>query len=120
MSSDIGPIFRGAPPIAKSRHTRGERPHEAGPAHLAVADDVEAGLLLVEDGPINGVVERLLDIDRPEPVGLHQFLGGVEPRWMGIAADHRRRQQWQTCWHAVERSRRETCQAIAVPNNAPR
>ena len=106
--------------VAETRHSRGERPHEAGPAHLPVADDVKACLLLVEDGPINGVVERLLDIDGPEPVGLHQFLRGVEPRWMGVAADHRCWQHWQTLWHAVERSRRETCQAIAVTDDAPR
>ena len=119
MSSDIGPILRGAPAVAQAGHPRCECPHEAGSAHLAVADHVEPGLFLVEDCSIDGVVEGLLDVDRPEAAGLHQLLGGIEPRRVGIAADDGRRQQRQTCWHAVERTPRETGQAIAVPNNAP-
>ena len=109
--------------IAQARHTRCEGPHEAGPAHLTVADDVEPGLLLVEDRPIDGVVERFLDVDRAEPVGLHQFLGRVEPRRMGIATDNGRGQEGKTVGHAwnvavVTSIRRSQCVHICCCDRA--
>ena len=102
------------PTIAETGHARCESPHEAGPTHLAVADHVEAGLLLVENRPVDGVVERLFDVDRPEATGLHQLFGAIEPRRMGVAADHGCRQDGETMRHVVERSRRVLDRAIAV------
>ena len=63
--------------------------------------------------------ECLVDIDRAEAAGFHQFLGGVEPRRMGVAADDRRRKDGQTVSHVLERSRDRPDQAIAVPKSAP-
>ncbi len=39
---------------------------EAGPPHLAVGDDVDAGLLLVAQGGVDRVVERLPQVCRAE------------------------------------------------------
>ena len=49
---------------------------EAGPAHLAVADDVDAGLLLVADREVDRVVEHLGEVGRPELAALR----GVDAR----------------------------------------
>ena len=62
---------------------------EAGPAHLAVADDVDAGLLLVAQGEVDGVVEHLVEIGRPELAALGGGDPGHEPRRAGRASRRR-------------------------------
>ena len=42
------------------------RGEEAGPPHLAIADDVDAGLLLVAQRQVDSVGQHLLEIDRSE------------------------------------------------------
>ena len=65
------------------------------PPDLTVADQVEAGALLVEDGQLGGVLQRLLevslpDVARPEPFQRHQV-----DRWQGVAPDRSGGQQPQ-------------------------
>ena len=69
--------------------------------------------ILIEDGSVDGVVEGLLDVDGPEAAGLHQFFRCIEPRRMGVTADHRCGKEGQTMGHVVERSRRVTRESIA-------
>ncbi len=52
---------------------------EAGPAHLAVADDVDAGRLLVAQGQVHRVVQHLGEIRRPELATLGGVDAGHEP-----------------------------------------
>jgi hypothetical protein len=53
--------------------------HEEGAPHLAVADDVDAGALLVTDGQLGGV-ERLVDVGLPVVAGLDaRCLGRLFP-----------------------------------------
>ncbi len=63
---------------------------EAGPSHLAVGDDVDAGLLLVADRRVHRVVQRLPEVGRPQlatGVGGHR---GDQPRGVGVRADDAR------------------------------
>ena len=65
---------------------------EAGPAHLAVADDVDAGPLLVADREVDAVVEHLREIGRAELAALGGVDPGHEPRRPRVRADHARQQ----------------------------
>ena len=78
--------------VTEAGHARREGPHEAGSPHLAVADDVEPGLLLIRDRAVDGVVEGLGDVGRTEAIRLHQLLRRVEPRRLRVAPDDRGRQ----------------------------
>ena len=60
---------------------------EAGPPHLAVADDVDAGLLLVAQGEVHRVVEHLLEVGRAELAALGSVDPGHEPRRSRVRAD---------------------------------
>ena len=52
---------------------------EAGPSHLAVADDVDAGRLLVVQGKVDRVVEHLLEVGGSELATLRSGDPGDEP-----------------------------------------
>ncbi len=58
------------PPVGRQRPDPGQVPvelggEEAGPAHLAVADDVDPGLGLVAQREVDAVVEQLGEVGRP-------------------------------------------------------
>ena len=100
--------------VSEAGHARRERPHEARPAHLTVADDVESRLLLIEDRSIDGVVERLLDVGRAEAIGLHQLLRGVEPRRVRVPADDGRREQRKIGRHRALSRHQEGVTAVGM------
>ena len=66
---------------------------EARAAHLAVADDVDAGLLLVAQREVDRVVEHLGEVGRSELAALGRVDPGHEPGRPGVRADDAR-QQW--------------------------
>ena len=63
---------------------------EAGPPHLAVADDVDAGLLLVAQRQVDRIVEHLLEVDRAEPAPFGFGDPGHEPGRPRMRADDTR------------------------------
>ena len=72
------------PSIGRQRADTGHVPielggEEAGAPHLAVADDVDAGLFLVAQGEVDGVVEHLLQVGRAELTALRGRDAGHEP-----------------------------------------
>ena len=60
---------------------------EAGPPHLAVADDVDPGPLLVADRQVDAVVEQLREVRRPELAALRGGDPVGEPAGMGVRPD---------------------------------
>ena len=60
---------------------------EAGSAHLAVADHVDAGRFLVADREVDGVVEHLGEVGRPELAALGRRDPRGEPARMGVRPD---------------------------------
>ena len=99
MSSDIGPILRSGPasrsPVMREANAQTKLARRISPSLMMS----RPGLHLIGDGPVDRVVERLGDVGRAEPVGFHELLGGVEPRRVGVAPDHRGRQQRQVRRH---------------------
>ena len=76
---------RAQPPVRGQRPDARQVPvelggEEAGPAHLAVGDHVDAGRLLVPDREVHGVVEHLREVGRPELATLGGLDAGHEPR----------------------------------------
>ena len=72
---------------------------EAGPAHLAVADDVDAGFFLVVDREIDRVVEHLGQVVGAELAALRGIDAGHEPRRSRVRADHAGQQSIASCAH---------------------
>ena len=60
---------------------------EARPPHLAVADEVDAGVLLVAQREVDRVVQHLREIDRPELAALGGRDPGHEPRRARVRPD---------------------------------
>jgi hypothetical protein len=69
-------------------HPRVEGLHEEEAPHLAVADDVDAGPLLVADSQLGGVVERLLDVRLAVVAGLDAVQRRPEPAGETVASHH--------------------------------
>src|SRR5262249_40149835 len=80
-------------------HSTVERLHEEEPPHLAVAHDVDARTLLVADGELGGVVERLLHVGGAVLAGLDLVEGGPEPAGKAVAPHDVRGNQWEGRWH---------------------
>ena len=55
------------------------RREEPRPAHLPIAHDIDAGLFLVADRQIHGVVQHLGEVRRPELAALRGIDTGHEP-----------------------------------------
>src|SRR5262249_5786226 len=77
-----------------------ERLHEEEAAHLAVADDVDPRALLVANGELGGVVERLLDVGLAVLAGLDLVEGGPKPAGKAVASHHVRRDRRHRSSHA--------------------
>ena len=84
---------------------------EAGTAHLAVGHDVDAGLLLVAQRGVDGVVLELGDIGRPELAATGRGDADDQPRRMGVRADDTRRE-------VAAEARRRLRHAISAKANA--
>ena len=67
-------------------HVAVEGLHEEVAAHLAVADHVDAGALLVADRELGGVVEGLPHVGLPVLAGLDPVERGPEPGREAVAA----------------------------------
>src|SRR5262249_51235673 len=64
---------------------------KARAAHLAIAHDVDAGIFLVAERQVDGVVERLLNVNWAIFAALGGCERGKEPGRPGIRSDHTRR-----------------------------
>src|SRR5438445_4454418 len=80
---------------------RVERLHEEEASHLAVADDVHAGALLVADRELGRVVERLLRIDLAVVAGLDLVERGPEPSREAVTSHHVSRDRRPRGGHAL-------------------
>ena len=69
-------------------HPAVERLHEEEPPHLAVADHVDAGALLVANGELGRVGEHLALVGRAVLAGLHLVERGPEPPGEAVASHH--------------------------------
>src|SRR5215210_2281644 len=86
------------PPLRRQRSDAGQVPvelrgEEARPAHLAVADDVDPGPLLVADREIHTILEQLGEVGRPVLASLCGRDRRCEPSGVCVRPDDTR-QQW--------------------------
>ena len=90
--------------------------------HLAVGDDVDAGLDLVGHGESHRVVIELVEIRRPETAGRHQLEGAIHPAREAVAADDARRQDRERRVirrrHASSLGARGQPAAVSAPSEA--
>ncbi len=86
---------------------------EARPAHLAVADDVDPGLLLVPNRQVDAVGEQLVQVGRTELAPLGGVDPGREPARVGVGSHDARQERFVT--HGPT-SANENARAGAVTN----
>ena len=64
-----------------------EIPGEIGALHLAVGNDVEAGLFHVHDGQVDRVLERFFDVGRTHLARFDRLAHHPHPARDAVAAD---------------------------------
>src|SRR5262249_50622434 len=105
-----GPIARHAVVCVEARlaqrldmlealHLSVERLYEEEATHLAVANHVDAGALLVADGELRGIVEGLLDVGLAVVAGLDPVERAPEPAREPVTPHDMGRNERKRCGH---------------------
>ena len=76
---------------------------EVPPPHLTIGDDVDARLLLIEDGHVHRIVVQLPLVGESIVALLYLVEGGPHPPWVGMASDDCRWQEGlgRQCHHTL-------------------